>query len=70
MSTTIIVRQSPVERVLLSINDACAKRGCSRSTMYRLLRSGDIQAVKSGRRTLPIAASVQANIDRLPKFGA
>jgi prophage regulatory protein len=40
------------EPILVSINTAAAMLGTSRSTIYALLNSGSLRAVKSGGRTL------------------
>ena len=48
------------------IPDACRLSGLSRSEIYRRLASGDIRAVKSGKRTLIDVQSLRDHIARLP----
>jgi excisionase family DNA binding protein len=36
--------------------------GCSRSTVYRLIEAGELRAVKSGRRTLITAESIETYV--------
>lgn len=39
--------------------------GLARSTVYELLATGEIEAVKLGRRRMVVAASLNAYVDRL-----
>lgn len=43
---------APPEPILVSVNGAAAMLGISRPTIYKLLNSGALRAVKSGGRTL------------------
>lgn len=45
--------------ITLRISDACATSGLSRSTIYRLLWSGELESVSIGRRRLVVAASLE-----------
>ena len=56
----------PTERLAVSIPDATAVSGLSRSEIYRRLASGDIRAVKSGARTLILMDSLRAHVGSLP----
>lgn len=42
----------------MSINDACNYIGLKRTKMYQLIKSGDVRAVKLGRRTLVTTVSL------------
>ena len=55
-----------MEPLAAPIPDACCISGLSRSEIYRRLAAGDIQAVKSGSRTLIIVDSLRAHLARLP----
>lgn len=44
--------------VCMSINDACHYIGLKRTKMYQLIKSGEVRAVKLGRRTLVTTASL------------
>jgi hypothetical protein len=55
-----------VERVAAAIPDACRISGLSRSEIYRRLAAGDIQAIKSGSRTLVLMDSLRAHLASLP----
>ena len=57
---------SPVDRLAVSIPDAMAVSGLSRSEIYRRLASGDIRAVKSGSRTLILMNSLREHLASLP----
>lgn len=43
---------SKVEPMLLSLRDACAALGLSKSTLYALLGEGRLKCLRIGRRTL------------------
>ncbi|MGH6820132.1 MAG: helix-turn-helix domain-containing protein [Methylocella sp.] len=49
-----------MEKVLLSIPEACATLGAARSHLYRMIRSQEISHVKLGRRTLIPMSSIRA----------
>jgi hypothetical protein len=52
--------------IALPIPDAQRISGLSRSEIYRRLQAGDIQAVKSGARTLVLMDSLRAHLASLP----
>jgi hypothetical protein len=54
------------EPLAAPINEASRLSGLSRSEFYRRLAAGDIQAVKSGSRTLILMASLRAHLASLP----
>jgi hypothetical protein len=53
----------------VTIPDAVRLSGLSRSEIYRRLTAGDIQARKSGCRTLIVWNSLKAHIESLPAAG-
>ncbi|MFF3912659.1 helix-turn-helix domain-containing protein [Streptomyces sp. NPDC001852] len=53
-----------VEKIAMSVDETVEVSGLSRSTVYELIRSGDLQSVKEGSRRLVIAASVRAYFQR------
>jgi hypothetical protein len=60
----------PEDRALVTVKEARARLGgIAQSTMYGLLRSGDIESVRfaTRRRMIPVA-SLNAYIDRLPRI--
>jgi hypothetical protein len=61
-----------MEPITTTIEGAADMTGWSRSEVYRRLAAGDIEAKRSGGRTLPVVASVRAYINALPRatFGA
>jgi prophage regulatory protein len=59
--------QSP-EPILVSTKTAAAMLGISRVTLYKLLNSGAVRAVKSGGRTLIPAQALRDYADALPSF--
>lgn len=53
----------------ISIGEAVRLFGIGRTKLYELIHSGDIEAVKLGRRTLIRAHSARSFIDALPRVG-
>jgi excisionase family DNA binding protein len=49
-----------------SIPQASARTGLSRTTIYALIKRGDIQARKAGRRTLILADALDQFLSQLP----
>lgn len=54
------------EPVALTVPNAVRFSGLGRSTLYGLLGTGQIEAVKAGNRTLVLTASLRAYIAGLP----
>lgn len=54
-----------METLLVSVEEAARAIGGSRSTVYRLIESGDLARVKIGRRALVTAESVRVYVDGL-----
>lgn len=50
---------------LLNINDGCEAIGLGRSTLYRLIRTGQIETVKVGSRRLIPTEAIDQFIDSL-----
>ena len=53
---------------LLSINEALAVMGVGRTTLYEKLSTGEIKAIKLGRRTFIMAEELSAYIDSLKSY--
>lgn len=60
-------RVASIEPITIRIPDAISLTGISRSTIYSLIGSGDIEAVKVGRSRYLVLASLKAYIARLPR---
>lgn len=52
-----------MERIYISIREAGSALGVSRSTVYRLMDGGHLQAVKIGRRRLIRREAISALIE-------
>jgi hypothetical protein len=50
-------------RLLLSVNDVMAATGLGRTTIFSLFNSGDLKAVKVGRRTFVRPDDLQSFVD-------
>ncbi|WP_081470950.1 helix-turn-helix domain-containing protein [Acetobacter aceti] len=54
----------------LRLNDACKFAAVSRATMYRLIKSQKIEAVKVGSSTLILRESLVNWLQNLPRLNA
>lgn len=61
-----VVTDPTVEALLLTVPDAARLLATSRSTIYRLLATGDLAGKKQRARTLITMASLRAYADGLP----
>lgn len=60
--------EEKTERLLYSVEEAIVLIGLGKTKVYQLISSGELEAVKCGRRTLVTAQAVQKWISQLPKF--
>ena len=55
---------APLDRLAVRVPEAAQLLSISRAAVYRLLGSGEIEAAKSGQKTMVIVASLKAFIER------
>lgn len=48
-----------IEPISMRVNDACRFTGISRSTLYLLIASGDVEIIKLGASTLVVTESLK-----------
>lgn len=49
----------PIEPLAVSVTQACQITAIGKTKMWELIRSGEVETMKNGRRTLPILASLK-----------
>ena len=54
---------------LVSISGLCDSLGIKRTKAFEIIRDGEVETIKIGRRTLVLAESIDAFIDRCPRVG-
>lgn len=57
-----------LDPIFVGLADAARFIGCGRSTFYKLIAAGQIEAVKQGRRTLVSVSSLRGYAATLPSF--
>ena len=57
--------QAAVRRLLYPVHEAAQQLGIQRTSLYELLKCGELERVKIGRRTLITADSLADYVDRL-----
>jgi excisionase family DNA binding protein len=58
-----------VTKLLLSVEEAAEAIGVKRTTLYGLLRSGDVEGVKVGNRRLVPVEALEDYVERLRAEG-
>jgi excisionase family DNA binding protein len=55
-----------MSNIAFSIRDACKASAMGRSSIYKLIKSGELRARKHGTRTLILASDLQRWLNKLP----
>jgi hypothetical protein len=58
----------PIEPLTVTFDEAMRITGETRSQLYNLIAAGQIDAVKSGTKTLVVYASLKKRLANLPKL--
>lgn len=58
-----------MEILAYSIKDTIAVSGIGRTTLYQLIRAGELRPVKIGRRTLILRNDLEALLQRMATAG-
>jgi excisionase family DNA binding protein len=58
--------EDAMDSVVYSIGEACAVARTGRTALYEAIKSGELRAVKRGRRTLVLASDLRTWIEGLP----
>jgi excisionase family DNA binding protein len=56
--------------IAYTIAGSCQASGFSRSAIYRLIKQGELRAVKHGKRTLILERDLRKLLEKLPVAGA
>ena len=59
-----------IEPMAMTVDDCVRATRIGRTRLYELIRAGEIEAVKSGSRTLVLASSCRRYLEGLPRVGA
>ena len=62
-------RNMSVHQENVTVGEAIERFGIARTKLYELIREGDIEAFKLGRRTLINISSIRALLAGLPRIG-
>lgn len=59
------IQMNSHERLAVSVNTACDLLGISRTTLYQLVKGGDLSIKKIGRRSVLLTADLSAFVEQL-----
>jgi excisionase family DNA binding protein len=65
LKTSDSTTEQPLANTVATV---CRRLGCGRSTVYGLIKSRDLEAVKLGGRTLILERSLLSLVDKLPRL--
>jgi excisionase family DNA binding protein len=63
----MVTSSLPVSKIAFDVRETLRLLSIGRTTLYALVKSGDLRATKCGRKTLFLASDISAFLERLQR---